>query len=202
MSESSHKTDRRILRSKHALKNALLTLMSKKPFTSISITEIVEEANYNRGTFYSNYESKEDLLDDILTELIQKLLLAFRAPYEKNEVFRIHELPANSVMIFEHMFEHSSTYTVLMKSDVLPNLREKMFTALKKITQEELIHADNQIDQELLSIYSIHALLGLVLYWVESGFKHTPAYMQEQLIKIINWRPTVVHTVLHHKNKQ
>lgn len=201
MSETSNKTDRRIIRSKNALKDALLTLMSKKPFTTISITEIVEEANYNRGTFYSNYESKEALLDDILAELIQKLLLAFRAPYEKNEIFRINELPANSVMIFEHMFENASTYTILMKSDVLPNLREKMFTALKKISQEELIHTGSEIDQELLTIYSIHALLGLVLYWVESGFKHSPSYMQEQLVQIINWRPTVVHTILRPKNK-
>ncbi|MEC0229558.1 TetR/AcrR family transcriptional regulator [Paenibacillus alba] len=196
MSEKEKKTDRRIIRSKIALREALLSLMAQKPFTSISITEIVESANYNRGTFYANYESKEALLDEITSELIHKLLQSFRAPYEHVEVFRIDELPANSVMIFEHIFEHAALYTVLLQSDVLPNLREKMFIALKQISQEELVYSDNGIDQELLSIYAIHALVGLVFHWIESGFKHSSSYMQDQLVKIINWRPTVARTVV------
>lgn len=53
MPEIQAKTDRRIIRSQEALKTALLTLMSQKPFSSISITEIVELANYNRGTIFS-----------------------------------------------------------------------------------------------------------------------------------------------------
>ena len=66
MQTSNKRTDRRIVR-KEALKQALLSLLSQKSFSSISITEIVELANYNRGTFYTHYDNKESLLDDILT---------------------------------------------------------------------------------------------------------------------------------------
>lgn len=196
MTENTKKTDRRIVRSKSALREALLSLMAHKPFTSISITEIVEFANYNRGTFYANYESKDDLLDEIIQQLTGQLLQSFRAPYENVDVFRINELPAKSVMIFEHFYQNSSIYTTLMKSEVLPKLKETIFNALKKITQEELIYPDrdNEIDQELLSIYSIHALLGLIFHWIESDFTYSPSYMQEQLIKLINWRPTSANT--------
>ncbi|MGO4494585.1 TetR/AcrR family transcriptional regulator [Paenibacillus sp. 2RAB27] len=202
MSEITKKTDRRIVRSKIALRESLLALMSQKPFASISITEIVEFANYNRGTFYANYESKEDLLDDIISQLTDQLLQSFRAPYEHVEVFRIQELPAKSVMIFDHFHQNSSIYTTLMKSEVLPKLKEKMFNALKKITQEELFYPDqdNEIDQELLSIYSIHALLGLIFHWIESEFKYSPSYMQDQLIKMINWRPTSAKTVVRNSH--
>ncbi|OCT12487.1 TetR family transcriptional regulator [Paenibacillus pectinilyticus] len=203
MPEIEKKIDRRIVRSKIALSEALLALMAQKSFTAISITEIVEYANYNRGTFYANYESKEDLLNEIITNLTQKFIQSFRAPYEKVEVFRINELPANAVMIFEHFFQNSSMYAVLSQSDVLPKLKESMFTALKKITQEELIYSekDHEIDQELLAIYSIHALLGLIFHWIESEFKYSPSYMQEQLIKIINWHPTVAKTALRSSGK-
>lgn len=198
MSENTKKTDRRIVRSKIALREALLSLMKEKTFSSISITEIVEFANYNRGTFYANYESKDALLNEIIHHLTGQLLQSFRAPYEKVEVFRIHELPAKSVMIFEHFFQNAAIYTVLVKSDVLAKLKENMFTALKKITQEELFYSERDVDmdQELLSIYSIHALLGLIFHWVESEFKYSPSYMQDQLIKIINWHPTEAKTVL------
>ncbi|MFC5447865.1 TetR/AcrR family transcriptional regulator [Paenibacillus aestuarii] len=196
MIEPGKKTDRRVLRSRQALREALLALMAQKPFTSISITEIVEMANYNRGTFYANYAGKEDLLNDIFAGLIQQLIRSFRAPYEKVEVFRIHELAANSVMIFDHFFQNAAVYSVLLKSKVLPDLREQMFAALKQLSQDELVPPDRDhgIDTDLLAIYSIHALLGLVFHWVESGFAHSPAYMQEQLIKLIHWRPTEVRT--------
>lgn len=196
MTDNGKKTDRRIIRSRAALRQALLTLMEDKPFKAISITEIVEHANYNRGTFYSNYESKEALLDDIFSELIEKLLLSFRAPYEKMEFFRVDQLQAHSIMLFKHIYEHSEIYTVFMKSDMLMALREKMFTALKKISTEELVYTSKDIDEDLLTIFSLNALLGLIFHWVESGFKHSPAYMQEQLVKIINYQPSVAKTAI------
>ncbi|MCY9666249.1 TetR/AcrR family transcriptional regulator [Paenibacillus alginolyticus] len=196
MTDKGKKTDRRIVRSRAALRHALLTLMADKPFKAISITEIVELANYNRGTFYSNYESKDALLDDIISDLIEKLLLSFRAPYEKVEFFHVDQLKAHSVMLFEHIYVHSAIYTVFMKSDMLMALREKMFIALKKISTEELVYTRKDIDEELLIIYSLNALLGLIFHWVESGFKHSPAYMQEQLVKIINYHPTVAKTAI------
>jgi len=55
-------TDKRIVRSKMLLKQTFLSLLEKKKIKYITITEIVEKANYNRGTFYAHFESKEDLL--------------------------------------------------------------------------------------------------------------------------------------------
>ncbi|ACT04649.1 TetR/AcrR family transcriptional regulator [Paenibacillus sp. JDR-2] len=191
----SKAVDRRVIRSREALKQALLTLMKQKDFDDISITEIVELANYNRGTFYSHYESKEALLDDIIHGLIGELLQSFRAPYENEEYFRIHELPAHSVKIFEHIQQHAELYTLLLKSNAHSHLREKMFVAIQQISRDELEHPTLEgINAELLSVYSNHALLGLIFYWIENGLPYSPAYMQEQLVKLIQWRPSVAKT--------
>jgi AcrR family transcriptional regulator len=200
VSQISSKTDPRIIRSKTDLREALLYLMAQKSFATISITDIVKQAKYNRGTFYANFVNKEDLLNDMISERIKNLLQSFRAPYEKVNVFSPHELHANSIMIFEHIAQHSNFYTILAKSDVLPLLREKMFTSLKQILKEELVYEHPEVDQELLVIYSLHALLGLIFHWIESGFVHSPAYMQEQLVKILNQRPSSVKMTI--KTKQ
>ncbi|MFC4812640.1 TetR/AcrR family transcriptional regulator [Paenibacillus sp. GCM10023250] len=203
MTEEDKKQDRRVQRSREALRNALLALMKQKSFGSISITEIVETANYNRGTFYAHYESKEALLDDIIAELIRELLRSFRAPYEGVDVFRVSELSANSVMIFDHIYENASLYAVLLKSEVLPKVREAMLLALKGILVEELQPVDDGrgINQELLVVYSIHALLGLVFYWVENDFNYSPAYMQEQLVKIIHTDPSSARSTVNRPHK-
>jgi AcrR family transcriptional regulator len=195
MSQLDLKKDRRVVRSREALRQALLKLMSHKEFGAISITEIVELANYNRGTFYSHYDNKEALLDDIIEELIQHLVKSFRAPYENEDIFRVNELTANSVKIFEHIDQNAEIYSILLRSNVIPNLREKMFLALKQISMDELAYAESGINPELLATYSIHALVGLIIHWVEGGFQYSASYMQEQLILLLHWRPTVAKTI-------
>ncbi|WP_098746066.1 TetR/AcrR family transcriptional regulator [Paenibacillus sp. EZ-K15] len=194
MQSSNKMTDRRIVRSKEALKQALLSLLSQKSFSSISITEIVELANYNRGTFYTHYDNKEALLDDILTPLMEELIASFRAPYGEADVFHIDELPANAVKIFDHIHQNADVYTALFKSDVLPLVRDKMFSALKQIAMEDLDYPRGELNHELLIIYNMHALLGLVFHWIENNFQYPVPYMRDQLVLMINWRPRSVRT--------
>lgn len=199
MQPSVPKKDPRILRSKAALRQALLQLMETKSFSAITITDIITTAKYNRSTFYANYANKEELLDDLISELIKDLLQSFRAPYKQSREFVPHELHANSIVIFSHIAENSSFYTTLANSDALPKLKEKMFVSLKQIIMKELVYETPEIDQELLVIYSLHALLGLIFHWIESGYNHSPAYMQEQLLKILFHRPPSAKMVISPK---
>lgn len=54
--------DRRVRRTRRALKGSLLELLREKPYPSITVTEILERADVGRSTFYAHYGSKEDLL--------------------------------------------------------------------------------------------------------------------------------------------
>ncbi|MDO3411615.1 TetR/AcrR family transcriptional regulator [Saccharibacillus sp. CPCC 101409] len=67
------KIDRRILRSRESIKNAVIELMSEKKFDDITIRDISDRANVNRGTIYLHYADKYDLLDKIIEEHIGNL---------------------------------------------------------------------------------------------------------------------------------
>ena len=60
------KVDRRITKSQEAIKKALIELMSEKSFDDITIQDIADRANVNRGTIYLHYLDKFDLLDKIM----------------------------------------------------------------------------------------------------------------------------------------
>ena len=47
------KKDRRIRKSKEALKNSLIELMKEKPVNNITVKELVLTADLNRSTFYN-----------------------------------------------------------------------------------------------------------------------------------------------------
>ena len=50
---------------------ALLSLLEKKPFEYITISEICEKAEVNRSTFYLHYENTSDLLKETTTYVIE-----------------------------------------------------------------------------------------------------------------------------------
>ena len=63
--------DRRIVKTKRSLKSALISMLAKEDFEHISITELCRRAEISRITFYSHYNDKYALLDDIFNDMLQ-----------------------------------------------------------------------------------------------------------------------------------
>ena len=72
-SASRHDSDKRVIRTKKAIKAALFRIMEEKDISSISISELTQEANINRRTFYTHYRNITDILDEIEGDLVEAL---------------------------------------------------------------------------------------------------------------------------------
>lgn len=68
-----HNSDKRVIRTKKAIRIALFKLMESKELGDISISELTANANVNRRTFYTHYRSITDILDEIESEIVQAL---------------------------------------------------------------------------------------------------------------------------------
>ena len=76
------KTDPRVRRTKAAIREAFVRMMQKKEYDAITVTDISEEAQINRKTFYAHYETKDQLFTQILSEMFHDLFGTFM--YEKS----------------------------------------------------------------------------------------------------------------------
>ena len=65
----AEKTDRRIRRTKAILSRSLIQLMEEKEIRDISVKELTDLADINRGTFYLHYNDIYDLLAQMEDEL-------------------------------------------------------------------------------------------------------------------------------------
>jgi len=63
------RTDRRVLRTREALRNALLALMVERGWEGVDIQSLCERANIGRSTFYLHYPNKEELLRGCFDDL-------------------------------------------------------------------------------------------------------------------------------------
>lgn len=66
-------TDRRVVRTKNAIKTALLSLMEENEICEITISELTRKAGINRRTFYTHYRSISEISEEIESEMVALL---------------------------------------------------------------------------------------------------------------------------------
>lgn len=66
-------TDRRVRKTRVQLKAALSALMREKDVKEITVRELTERADLNRGTFYCHYKDIYDMVEQVQGEVLEEL---------------------------------------------------------------------------------------------------------------------------------
>ncbi|WP_164669386.1 TetR/AcrR family transcriptional regulator [Virgibacillus doumboii] len=185
--------DKRIIKSKESLKNALISLLFQKSYHKISIADIVNAGKVSRVTFYNHYQSKEKLLNEIIDEVIDELLYAYRKPYQHFDSFTYNDLTPSAVVFFEHVYKHSTFYSTIVKSEVLPFFQNRLTSELTNLNLQDYRLIKSKVNQELFAEYIAYAVAGLIIEWVRKDYKYSPKYMADQLLEIVMFSP--VHSL-------
>lgn len=177
-----------VVRTKKALKSALVSLMKEKSLREITIKEIVAQADYTRGTFYSHYKYKEDLLDEVIEETIHGFIAAFKEPYEgKRHTFEFDKLTHSTVTIFQYISDHSEAFYLFFNKENI-GFQEKLSEAIKELFEQEydflFTNIPKHINREIYVNQSVFEMLGLISYWVRSNYKYSTQYMTDQMLEI------------------
>ncbi len=97
---------RNSVRSRRLICNALLELMNEKPLEKITVTDIVNRADVNRGTFYLHYES----VSDVINELQETLLAQFDQYFvDKNISFNIDNIMIHTAEWLKYIYDQNQT---------------------------------------------------------------------------------------------
>lgn len=141
ITEAKH--DRRILKTKKAIYEALVELMQKKKLNSITVTELAAAANINRKTFYTYYSTVNDVLDEVINELISSLKDLMYAMSEDYNMLS----PQTLFAFLNTIMSDVDIVRALFSSDNGNMLFNKLQKALQETLLKELI--DNDIKMNI-----------------------------------------------------
>ena len=158
-------TDKRVIRTKKAIRTALFKLMESKDISSITISELTALANVNRRTFYTHYSNITDILDETESEIveeIQKMIDRFNTSNLMDSTYSLF-IELNRLITEEYGF-----YFHLMKSDFRGVLISRMKLVLKasedKIIGRFTVPAEGKYVMPLASFIN-GGFLNLFLEW-------------------------------------
>ena len=136
----SNPTDLRVIKTRQAIRIALISLLSEKELSDITISELSARAQVNRKTFYRHYRS----ISDVVTEFENELLSDF------SDI-----LKTSNTSIF-------NIGSVLGRVKAM--LRRAIEIALRDVcvvNDEQTLHA--------LSEFTVSGVLSLYSGWFDSG---------------------------------
>lgn len=183
--------DRRTIRTKKMIRSALGELIEEKGFINISVTDLTQRADINRGTFYLHYVDKYDLLEKTEDEIIQEIEEETRHLDSVNmmNIDTTNEPLPFMVKLFEYFRENSAIIKSILGSKGDPTFDRKIKKFIETNLFEKQKSKSFNVDQAVISEeyfipYILSADLGVIQHWLEKGMKESPEEMALMLARM------------------
>lgn len=166
--------DRRIRKTKQAIKQAFIQLLEQKDLDNITISDITEAADINRGTFYLHYEDKYDLLEKMENEYAQVLYDHTRVTEllkSVSSVDEFFEIFSNQVLknVMTHIYNNLDFYQVILTLERRSQLEERMYEIILDNMKAYMDEKGEISGVPLMYFHSYvsGSMAGIVKHWVK-----------------------------------
>ena len=179
--EEEKKEDRRVRRTKKMLTQALMQLMQEKQVKEITVRELTDLADMNRGTFYLYYRDIYDMLEKLEDSMFEALdsiaamhetdaarqetkpilLDVFRFVEENREIVRVLLSPHGDMKFLHRLYEV---------------IREKCVTVFPDAAAAQ---QEKEADFDYRFSFVIYGAAGLIRAWVNRDCEEPAVRMAE-----------------------
>lgn len=162
MTPATPAIDRRIAKTRLALRDAMLHLLPERGWDELNIQEICEQANVGRSTFYIHYRSKDDLLAESLNDLRDALCAG--APEHADPRQPLAFMPG----LLVHMVENRRVFKAVVGrrsgQGVERRFRETVFQLVERDIGK---HKLPPVQHQMLARYIAGGVVDLMAWWAE-----------------------------------
>lgn len=174
------KPDRRVLKTKKAIRNALALLLSEKELEDISIKDVADAADINRKTFYNYYSGIHEVIDEIENEIISACDWAIQGLDIWRDMKRPYIFFEKFTAILNRDLEF---YGYLMKMRGNLSLAYKLTALLKgKIREAFLQQVSCEKEKaDIIIDYAVTGMIAVYQTWFNAGRRQPIEEISEML---------------------
>ncbi|MDD3222891.1 MAG: TetR/AcrR family transcriptional regulator [Lachnospiraceae bacterium] len=179
--------DRRQKKTRDAIFKAFNQLLDSKNFSNITVQEIIDEANIGRSTFYSHFETKDELLKAMCTDLFHHVFSEELAK-EKTHDFSKSKAEANEQIthILYHLQDSKKEIKGLLSGDsgelFMRYFKEYLSDVFKKYSKMLL----KEIPQDYVFNYYVCSFSETVRWWICGEKAYTPEEVAMYYLRVVD----------------
>jgi AcrR family transcriptional regulator len=177
--------DPRVIKTQQLILDAFVSLLDKRDFNSITVSDITKKATINRATFYAHFPDKYALLDALLSDAFMD--------YIYNRIHPQAELTGetlkNLVLALCDYHEASSNRCVKNYDSVAPviekNIKKQLEQFIYGLVPKNRKEADKRT-MELTSTMISWSIYGVTYHWNLEGKAGTPLDLAEKTVPLLS----------------
>ncbi|OQB24327.1 MAG: DNA-binding transcriptional repressor FabR [Firmicutes bacterium ADurb.Bin182] len=175
---SNIKTDKRIRKTRKQIRLALTQLLKEKELKEITVSELTELADINRGTFYLHYRDIYDLFEKVQSEVFDEFKrLVKKHSFKENassSSFRSVVMEA-----FEFIAENSDFCSIILNRGDLTFLNNVIELGRESTVNDWCALYGSKYREHFNYYYSFmtSGCAGLLRHWMENGMKMPPSQL-------------------------
>lgn len=182
----SHETDRRVIRTRQIIYEALSSLMQERQYDKITVQDIIDRANIGRSTFYSHFETKDELLKSSIENMMESLnehLTHVSEGAEAHSLISVAEL-------FRHVKENNRLMKALVKGKsielyvdkVQSYLNEKIENHLRTYLME---NGNPSVPLPIVISFVSSTIIFLLRWWIDNKMQYSPEEMERYFYNLV-----------------
>lgn len=152
--------DKRIVKTKKAIKDTFLQLRAKKPLEKITVKELCELAYINKSTFYCHYKDIYDLSDSLELEIVHSIIKSI----SKNHEYTLDNPELFTKELCLAFLGHKSIINILFSGKEQSHLADQLENEIKKIIFSRYPQYINDIEKNILISYCIQGAYHAYIY--------------------------------------
>jgi AcrR family transcriptional regulator len=171
-------TDARMVRTRTALRRALLRLLELKHFDQITVRDIAAEAKIGYATFFRHHESKSQLLEDVAEEQIGNLM-ALALP-----LLVAADTRGSCVALCRYVDEHRAIWSALLTGGAAGAMREEFLRQAMQLGSVQ-VQRSSWLPVELGAIYGVGATVEILAWWLRQPRDFTVERIAEIIDRLV-----------------
>lgn len=167
--------DRRVRKTRRLLREQLAALMEQKSIREITVKELCEACDINRGTFYLHYTDVYDLLHSIESEMQEGIQQVIGRVFEENKLDE-NTMSTGLRSVFCYLADNADMCRVLLCKGGDMEFIERVETLVRETVRAQYKALGYRGDEEYdyVFTYISAGCIGVLRRWLGNGMPQPP----------------------------
>lgn len=170
--------------------SSFVALLAQKPFSEITIQDIITRSTYSRSSFYTYFKDKYELMQTLVDETAQHYIAVMtkellHTENTESEDDRLYQI---ALATFRYVYSEREVFQLIFTAQLEPyDLEYFCRQALAYFKEADLFDAAPgrlPVDLDFYYYSTTWQFIHYISFWQQSGFRQTPEYLAGQVVKI------------------
>ena len=181
--------DRRQQKTRSAIFQAFNRLLEEKHFHNITVQEILDEANIGRSTFYAHFETKDELLKEMCTDIFDHIF-SHELHSETSHDFSLsdHGLREKITHLLYHLKDNKGNVLAVLSGESGELFMRYFKEYLGRMFEQYPECLNKDVPEDFAMNHLVGSLAEAVKWWIRDKMKLPPEKLAEYYLKLTGYQ--------------